>query len=290
MNHEDYIEQACQSALSQSYPNIEIVLLDNLSNDETFSKAKKALENSKFPVKVFQNTERFGVAKNLNILVSQTVGEYICILSGDDWFTDNSIEEKVAYIQKNKLDFVLTDGYRFLQESGLTVDAYSEKRKNKIINSIPNFFYENVTQNEPFNVGVMVKGEILKQHPFDENINTEDWDMNLRLTHLGYKIGFINEKLFYYRILPKSLSSNWTLMEDSYKKVTNKYLDYIFADKNLKTKYLVNILKHEYEKQLSNEKDDNKRKALLRKWKEEKYKLKYQQPLLFFKLLLLKIK
>ena len=79
-------------------------------------------------------------------------------------------------------------------------------------------------------------------------------------------------------------------MEDSYKKVTNKYLDYIFADKNLKTKYLVNILKHEYEKQLSNEKDDNKRKALLRKWKEEKYKLKYQQPLLFFKLLLLKIK
>lgn len=288
MNHEMFIEQACESALAQTYSNIEIILLDNLSADGTYVKAKGVLENTKIPVKVFQNTEQYGIAKNLNILISHVSGKFTCILSGDDWLTENSISEKVKYLQESKVDFAISDGYKYLQEEARLVDAYSDKMKRKIIKSLPNFFKTNITNNEPHNVGVIVKTELLKNHPFDENIHAEDWDMNLRLTSLGYKIGFVDQKLFNYRILKRSLSSNWELMESSYKKITAKYLDIIKADQSLYKKYKINLLKYKYEKILTKIENDQERERIIKNWKEDKYKIKYSQPLLFFKLLLLK--
>lgn len=289
MNHEKFIEQACQSAMAQTYPNIEIILLDNQSRDQTFSLAQSTLENSPFPYQVIENTASYGVAKNLNILVSKTSGKYICILSGDDWLADNSIEEKVKHIEQNNLDFVLSDGYRYYQDQDQLVPAYPDKIKTKIINSVANFFHINVTHNEPINVGVFVRQELLIKHPFDETIHTEDWDMNLRLTHLGYKIGFVDQKLFYYRTLSQSLSSNWELMHDSYLKVTDKYIDYIRSDKELMKNYRINLVKYQFLIELSKTTDEIKRKKILKEWKKEKYKIRYSQPILFFKLLLLNI-
>lgn len=285
MNHEKFIEQACQSAISQTYPHIEIILLDNQSNDHTFSIAKSTLDKSPFPVQLIENKEQYGVAKNLNILVSKTSGQYICILSGDDWLTHNSIEEKVKYLELNKLDFVISDGYRFYQDKTQLAPAYTDKAKTKIINSLSDFFYTNVTHNEPINVGVFIKQKLLIEHPFDEDLHTEDWDMNLRLTHLGYKIGFIDQKLFYYRTLSQSLSSNWELMQQSYIKVTNKYLDYIKSDNSLLKNYHINLIKYQFQKELSRTTSETERKKILTAWKKEKYKIRYTQPILFFKLL-----
>lgn len=288
MNHENFIQQACASVLAQTYPNLEIILLDNLSHDKTFENAKANFENCKIPVKLLQNTEQFGVAKNLNILVSHTTGQFVCLLSGDDWLTENSISEKVKYLQQSDVDFALSDGYKYLQEEARLIDAYSNKTKQKIIKSLPNFFKINITNNEPYNVGVIVKTELLKKYPLDENIHAEDWDMNLRLTSLGYKIGFIDQKLFNYRILKRSLSSNWELMESSYKKITDKYIDVIKADPSLYKKYKMNLIKHKYEKILAKIENAQERERIIKNWKEDKYKIKYSQPLLFFKLLLLK--
>lgn len=128
----------------------------------------------------------------------------------------------------------------------------------------------------------------MDQFTFDENLHTEDWDMNLQLSSRGYKIGFIDKKLFYYRILSTSLSRNWKLMSDSFHKVTSKYLDYINTDKKLRTKYLITLLQFKYEVLLSESDSVEGKKEIQKKWIKEKYKLKYKQPVLFFKLLFLK--
>jgi hypothetical protein len=139
-------------------------------------------------------------------------------------------------------------------------------------------------------VGTFVKKSILDQFPFDEDIQTEDWDMNLRLTHLGYTLGFVDKKLFYYRVLETSLSRKWEVMEDSYKKVTRKYLDYINSHSDLKKKYQLHLLQFRYEIMLSKTEDRNLKEKYRKDWLKEKYKLKYPQPILFFKLLLLNFK
>ncbi|WP_265129369.1 glycosyltransferase family 2 protein [Chryseobacterium oranimense] len=288
MNHEKFIEQACLSAISQSYPNYEIILLDNASKDKTFENAEKVLSKFDRHYKMIRNTESFGVAKNINIAVSHASGEYVSLLSGDDWLTEDHLAEKVSYIQKNPVDFILSDGYKYYQSEDKMTDAYSPKEKKQIIDTLDRFFHENVSENKTANVGTFVKKELLVKYPFDENINTEDWDMNLRLTSKGYKIGFIDKKLFYYRILSTSLSRNWKLMKDSYEKVTHKYLDYIKADKELYKKYQLKLIHFKYEILLSEKDSESEKERLRIEWKKEKYKVKYKNPVLFFKLLMLK--
>jgi glycosyltransferase involved in cell wall biosynthesis len=288
MNHEKFIEQACLSAISQSYPNYEIILLDNASKDKTFENAEKVLSKFDRTYKMIRNTESFGVAKNINIAVSHASGEYVSLLSGDDWLTEDHLAEKVSYIQKNPVDFILSDGYKYYQSEDKMTDAYSPKEKKQIIDTLDRFFHENVSENKTANVGTFVKKELLVKYPFDENINTEDWDMNLKLTSKGYKIGFIDKKLFYYRILSTSLSRNWKLMKDSYEKVTHKYLDYIKADKELYKKYQLKLIHFKYEILLSETDSESEKERLRTEWKKEKYKVKYKNPVLFFKLLMLK--
>jgi glycosyltransferase involved in cell wall biosynthesis len=70
MNHEKFIEQACLSAISQTYRNYEIILLDNASQDRTSENAEQALSKFDKHYKIIRNTESFGVAKNINIAVS----------------------------------------------------------------------------------------------------------------------------------------------------------------------------------------------------------------------------
>lgn len=288
MNHEKFIEQACVSAISQDYPNYEIIFLDNASKDHTFDNAEKALSKFAKHYKMIRNTESFGVAKNLNIAVSEASGQYVSVLSGDDWLTKDHLSEKVAYIEEKKVDFILSDGYKYYQSEDKTTDIYTPKEKKQVIESLDQFFHENVSGNKTANVGTFVKRELLVQYPFDENINTEDWDMNLRLTFKGYKIGFIDKKLFYYRILSTSLSRNWKVMKDSYEKVTHKYLDYIKADKGLYKKYKLNLIHFKYEILLSETNSESEKKRLQKEWKKEKYRIKYKNPVLFFKLLMLK--
>ncbi len=288
MNHEKFIEQACMSAISQTYPNYEIILLDNASTDKTFENAERILSQFTQHYKLIRNTESFGVAKNINTAVAQASGEYVSLLSGDDWYTEDSMAEKVAFIEKNPVDFILSDGYRYYQAEDKITEVYTPKEKKRVIDSMTNFFHENVAENRTANVGTFVKRELLVQYPFDENINTEDWDMNLRLTSKGYRVGFIDKKLFYYRMLPTSLSRNWKLMEDSYKKVTGKYLDYIKADKQLYQKYRLQLLHFKYEVLLSDPRSEAEKEKLQLEWKKEKYRIKYKNPVLFFKLLMLK--
>ena len=287
MNHEKFIAQACRSAMEQDYPNLEIIFLDNISSDATFEIAKQILSEAKIPFQVFKNEESFGVAKNLNFLLSKATGEYIAILSGDDWWDKKMVAQKVNFVQKNNLDFALSDGYKFLQESEKLCDAYSGKDKEKVMAMMDDFFHENVTENRTVNVGTFVKKSILDQYSFDETIQTEDWDMNLRLTHLGFSLGFVDEKLFYYRVLGNSLSRNWVVMEDSYKKVTHKYLDYIETHVDLKKKYQLHLLQFRFEILLSKSQDEAMKVKYRKDWLREKYKIKYTQPILFFKLLLL---
>ncbi|WP_312077997.1 glycosyltransferase [Chryseobacterium sp.] len=288
MNHERFIEKACETAISQTYPNIEIIFLDNCSDDKTFEIGKKIIENSKIPHVFIKNTEKYNVSKNLNILVSHASGEYASILSGDDWFTEDMIAEKVDYILKTETDFVFSDGYEYINETNETRPLYSESRKSKIIKSLDTFFHENVVQNQTSNVGVFVRKNLLDKFPFDENLHTEDWDMNLKLSYNGYKPGFVDKKLFYYRILPNSLSKRWKLMQDSFYKLTSKYEDYINTHREVKVKYQIQEIGFKYEILLSESHSEQQKKSLMKKWKAEKYKIKYKKPLLFLKLFLLR--
>ncbi len=90
-NEEKYIERAIISALNQSYENVEVIVIDDGSNDKTLEISNKYLSQ----LKVFHNDSPQGLMEARNIGVRNARGEYIAFLDGDDTYHHNKIEIQI---------------------------------------------------------------------------------------------------------------------------------------------------------------------------------------------------
>lgn len=97
---EHEIIRAIQSALSQDYPNLEVVVCDDCSPDSTFQQAL-SLKDSRLTV--HQNIQNLGRVGNYRRLLYELVsGEWVVNLDGDDWFTDAQfISRAIELLMKN---------------------------------------------------------------------------------------------------------------------------------------------------------------------------------------------
>lgn len=226
MNHEKYVEQACRSILEQSYKDFNIVFLDNNSTDRTFEIADEIFKNSGFRYKGVKNNVNRNVSQNFNILTGMADGDYIAFMSADDWYTPDAIEKKMKFIQENNCDLVFSDGYKYIQDTQETVVLYPEEQKKRVLN-LNNYFWDAILDNFLYSVGITAKREVLLKNPFEEKVWMEDWEISLRLSLLGYKLCFQDEKLFHYRVLKTSLSNNLQVMHSDYFTIVNKFIDQV---------------------------------------------------------------
>lgn len=96
-NDADYIEQSVNSALNQSYGNIEVIVVDDGSNIETKEVLKKIAP--KITKLIIQ--ENNGQSRARNIGIENAKGEYIVVLDSDDFFETTFCEKAVKTILSN---------------------------------------------------------------------------------------------------------------------------------------------------------------------------------------------
>ncbi len=245
MNHEKYILQACESIAAQTYTDFEVVFLDNNSTDRTFEIADAFFKDSGIRYRGYKNDVNRNVSQNLNILVGKAETDYVTFLSGDDWYTPDNMEKKIAFLVESRADVVFTDGYRYLQDTGETIPLYDKRNKKRVL-ELHNYFNEAITGNYLYAIGFITKKEILLENRFDENIMMEDWDICLRLAHRGYTLAFLDHPLFYYRVMSTSLSNNLEVMAKDYAVVINKFIDHINSDRKIHRKYWLKYYKSAY--------------------------------------------
>ena len=89
-NHERFIVQAINSVLTQTYPNIELIVIDDGSSDQTPLMAAEALRKTSRPHRLIVRENR-GAPATLNEGASLAVGEYIAFLNSDDYYTQDRI-------------------------------------------------------------------------------------------------------------------------------------------------------------------------------------------------------
>lgn len=122
-NSENYIDKTIISLSRQTYKNIEIIIVDDHSNDHSYNIAKK-YETSN--IKVFINPGKGGNSAR-NYAFSKCKGEYIKFLDADDFFSDNIVEEQINYLLKyGTKDSVAFSTLIIKQKNG---DIISKKRK-----------------------------------------------------------------------------------------------------------------------------------------------------------------
>lgn len=107
-NAEKTIEKCINSILKQTYPDYELLLINDGSKDNSQELIKKYQKNNK--VKII-NQKNHGVAYTRNLGIKKAIGKYIMFIDNDDYIDENYLEKHITIIEKEKSDIVIS-GYR----------------------------------------------------------------------------------------------------------------------------------------------------------------------------------
>ena len=107
-NAEKTIRRALLSAYNQTYNNIEIIVVDDKSTDNTLIKLQEILYNSPYPFKIIKHKENLGVAASRNSILEYANGEFIFFFDDDDLSYPNRVESQINTI----LDFEKKNNFK----------------------------------------------------------------------------------------------------------------------------------------------------------------------------------
>ena len=99
-NAEDTIGKALESAINQTYLNIEILIVDDNSTDNTLVKIKKFSKENKIKIRIIKNFKNMGVAYSRNRCIENAQGKFICFFDDDDISSVNRIEKQLSSLKK----------------------------------------------------------------------------------------------------------------------------------------------------------------------------------------------
>ncbi len=221
-NRENFIKQAIDSVLSQSFTDFEIIITDDCSTDNT-EKVVNSYTDKR--IKYIKNETNLGIAKNRNKSLKMSNGEYIAVLDSDDyWIDKDKLKKQVEFLDLYK-DYVLIGTYMNIVDKNNVLI-----KKTKYINKYffnYNFILKKLLLIKNFfcHSSVMYrKKEVYNIGSYDENlpISWEDYDLWLKLG-LKYKIANLNRVSVNYRIHESQSDAN--------KKEIVKKTDYFILDK-----------------------------------------------------------
>jgi glycosyltransferase involved in cell wall biosynthesis len=218
-NRENLIGKAIESALNQTYKNIEIIIGDNNSSDKT-AEVVKSHSDKDSRIKFFQNEKNLGPVLNWERCLNEASGEYSKILWSDDLMNPKFLESTLALFEKEKnLAFVFTKvfiGQDPADSKGS--ECYDYFAKTGIFEARE--FSDGVINNKilPRSPGCAIfKTEVLKksfiktnelfENKYLQNGAGPDLLMFLMATKIHKKIGYVNSNLSFFKAHPDSIST-----------------------------------------------------------------------------------
>ena len=112
-NHENFIIYCLDSLLKSNTKNIQLIISDDHSNDNSYAIAKKWVKLHKhlfFSTLIFRQKENIGINKNINFLRGKASGEFLIILASDDALSPSAIDFQMQYLNQHaNLDFLFSN-------------------------------------------------------------------------------------------------------------------------------------------------------------------------------------
>ncbi len=196
-NVSQYVEQCIKSVLSQTENNFRVIVINDGSTDDSWSKVKGLLENDPRVVFVSKSNEGLGPTRNVGLKIAET--EYVTFLDSDDWWREDYIEKTMKGVAQDA-DIVLADLYFY--------DQYEDKDDVTIVSSIRlnqgkvlPFEVDNLlSKSRNFACGKLFKKGLFEgdhimfpAHPY------EDVSVVSYLTSCAKELYSVGEPLLYYR-------------------------------------------------------------------------------------------
>ncbi|MGD1917657.1 MAG: glycosyltransferase family 2 protein [Pleurocapsa sp.] len=281
-NTERYIAKAISSALALTLKNIEVIVVDDCSTDNT-AKIVKSFTDSR--LKLLSNAENMGAGGARNKAIQAAQGKWIAVLDSDDWYALQRLEMLVDLAEQKNADFIADDSY--LIEEGANVPwstiigQSGEKIKTTRQIEAAEFILSDIEGKTGLQLGFtkpLFRRDFLVTHQikYSDIKVTQDFWFDMQCFLHGARFFLVPEAYYFYLARPGSLvssdkikrleeesqaisdflqhkeflSQNPQVLEALKIKMreTNKWLDYYLVIEPLKQKQISVCLKAVYSK------------------------------------------
>jgi len=218
-NTEKYLNECISSVLNQTYKNIEVIIINDGSTDNSFQICKQ-FENNDNRIKVI-NTSHLGVAMARNTGINNASGEFLAFVDSDDYIHPNMLEILMNGISKNNADISIC---AITMNEFDSIESYSKKYKLYSTNQAMKLLLEDkVICNNLCNR--IFKKELFSNIRLKNGIVFEDIEIMYKLFLKANIISYTNLKLYYYRQRENSTvhSFNTKSMDDYFNAIFNRF-------------------------------------------------------------------
>jgi glycosyltransferase involved in cell wall biosynthesis len=207
-NRASAIEEAINSALAQDYNNIEVVISDNASTDNTDAVLSKYKDDER--VKCFKNEINVGAIPNYKKASHELAkGEYVVYVSSDDYLISNNFISKSVELINKYEDIIIVKGYeaQFNESTGQkTFSKDTFKYKKEFYTGEEMFWF--FAELKMGWGGIMIhRGKLIEDNLFDNANFSFDFEVNLCM-YLKGNVAIIDETVYLFKIHPNQDSSN----------------------------------------------------------------------------------
>ena len=203
-NHSRFIRQAILSVNHQTYDNIQLIIIDDGSDDDSIRVIEDTLKQVRLTDVIFEVQEHQGAHNAINngILCSQ--GEFICILNSDDYYHPSRLVRLHEFSRAGKYDFVFSEVLHIDEEANeLSSHLYSMTYRTWLreLKDFPSLGFSLLRYNGTISSGnfFFTAGLIERVGLFRTYTTVHDWDFVLRVL-LYCEPSFLRVPLLYYRI------------------------------------------------------------------------------------------
>lgn len=214
-NCSDCVADAIASVLRQSFPDFEVIVVNDGSTDDTAKTVGRFAHDPRIRY-IEQNNGGLSNARNSGAKAAN--GEYIAFLDADDQLSGNALERMIAAAQVSAATWCITDilrvtdGTRVVRRPKFPSNATKGILRKDFITRAPFF-----RAREFFEIGM-----------FDENLRArEDWDINIRAMLGGLRFAYVDEPVYIYHARDGSLSRDTAKMLIHSERILRKHHKYL---------------------------------------------------------------
>ena len=229
-NGEDYLKEAIDSVINQTFPEWELIVINDCSTDST-AEILKHYETLDSRIKVHTNEVNLRLPSSLNKALTLAKGKYIARMDADDICMPNRLKMQYDFMENNPSVALSSCRFMTIKNGVISSGGCGGKNDSESIKALL------LVTNPILHPGIIAKAEVIKSLGYDKNFTcTEDMELWTRFILAGHKIEILSEYLMIYRLHDKQITG--TTLEKQHKEV-------ILVQKN----YFSNLLQNMTEQQ-----------------------------------------
>ncbi|MBK5011744.1 glycosyltransferase [Pseudomonas sp. S60] len=222
-NHGPYIEQSILSVLNQTYPHIELLVIDDGSSDDSVERIQRLQAQHGFDFRVQRNQ---GLTQTLNDAIARARGELIAPFGSDDIMMPDRIAIQVQYMADKPEVGICAGNIELIDAQG---ELFPEARQRRDVPFRRLDFEDMFLERKPYPPAptLLIRREALqKVGGFDPDVRLEDLMIELKVTHAGYFIDGLSVVMARYRKHASNTYKNHRFMIDNILRTYAKFKDH----------------------------------------------------------------